>query len=405
MNRSRYRSRIDSRERYAGSVFSSMLSVLLISSTVVSNVNAKPYQPTHDEQVLAVIPASARHAQLNSREFARNRLDVALPLAQLYITQSRHTGDLRFLGYAESVLQPWLSGVAISADALVLQATVLQSRHEFSTALTVIDQALQLRGGDAQAWLTRATILRVLGRYDEALTACQELGRRAASEVTELCTQSLRGLMGELPAAYQRVGQLSAANLSAAARAWRDSELGEMAMRLGRDAEAEQWFQSGLRFAPDDFYIKAAYADLLLRQQRAKQVLQLLKGQDSIEPLLLRIAIAQQQLRDPGLAASRARLQAAFAAETQRGEGIHRREQARFLLDVQQQPQAALQAALDNWKVQHETDDVLVLIRAAQAAGNATQAKPALDFVHLHDLQDVRIEAIATRLAAADKLP
>jgi len=170
---------------------------------------------------------------------------------------------------------------------------------------------------------------------------------------------------------------------------------------LGRNAEAEHWFQNGLRFAPDDFYIKAAYADLMLRTQRAKDVLTLLKGQDSIEPLLLRIAIAQKQLRDPRLATSRTRLEAVFAAETQRGEGIHRREQARFLLEVQEQPQRALEVALDNWQIQHETDDLLVLMHAARAAGEPLRAEPALQFMKVHSLEDVRM-GVAEHLAKAD---
>jgi tetratricopeptide (TPR) repeat protein len=373
-----------------------MAAALLLTSVVV----AKPYQPADDRQVLAVIPAGARHAELSARDLAHTRVDVALRLATFYIKQARISGDLRFLGYADAVLQPWLAGQQQSADALVLHATVLQSRHEFVGALQVIEQALRLRADDPQAWLTRATIQRVLGNYDEALLACQELKPRAGDEVIELCTQSLRGLTGDLAAAYARISKLSSQNMPAAERAWRDSELGEMAVRLGDDMQAEHWFQNGLRFAPDDFYIEAAYADLLLRNRRAAAALTLLKGQDSIEPLLLRIAIAQKQLNHPGMASSRTRLDAAFAAEAQRGEGIHRREQARFLLEVQEQPQAALQVALANWQVQHETDDVLVLLRAAQAAGKPALAQPTREFVRVHKLEDVRIDAMLASSSA-----
>jgi len=177
-------------------------------------------------------------------------------------------------------------------------------------------------------------------------------------------------------------------------RAWRDSELGEMAVRLGQDDEAEHWFRDGLHSSPGDFYIRAAYADLLLRKGRAQEALTLLEGQDTLEPLLLRIAIAQKVLRHPGLQHSAARLAAAFAAEAQRGEGIHRREEARFLLEVQNEPRAALAAAQENWKVQHECDDVLVLVRAAQAAGVPQAAAPAAAFVREHGIQDVRIAGV-----------
>ena len=141
--------------------------------------------------------------------------------------------------------------------------------------------------------------------------------------------------------------------------------------------------------------MRAAYADLLLGQGRPADVLVLLRGQDSFEPLLLRIAIAQRQLHDPGLAQSSARLRAAFDAELQRGESVHRREQARFLLEVEGRPAQSLAAALQNWAVQREPDDVLVLLHAASAAGVPAAAAPAADFVRAQGMSDVRVVALA----------
>jgi tetratricopeptide (TPR) repeat protein len=361
--------------------------------------NSRPFIPPNDSTVLAEVPPGTRHAELAARQVAAKRLDVALPLAQLYIRQARSSGDLRYLGYAEAVLAPWVGqsmpGAApASADALVLHATVLQSRHEFLRALSVLEQARALRPDDAQAWLTSATVLRVLGRYEQSMAACEQVAVRADPVVAELCKQGVRGLTGDLPSAYAAISQISSHGMPAEERAWRDSELGEMAARLGKDDEAEGWFRDGLRSSPDDFYIRASYADLLLRDGRAQEALTLLKGQDALEPLLLRIAIAQKVLRHPGLQQSSARLAAAFAAEAQRGEGIHRREEARFLLDVQNDPRAALAAAQENWKVQHECDDVLVLMRAAHAADVPQAAAPAVAFVREHGMQDVRIAAV-----------
>jgi tetratricopeptide (TPR) repeat protein len=349
-----------------------------------------PFIPRNDSVVLAEVPAGTRHSELATRQMAAQRLDVALPLAQLYIKQSRNTGDLRFLGYAEAVLGPWIGPDTKSADALVLHATVLQSRHDFGGALTVLERARQIRPNDAQAWLTSATVFRVVGDYQRALAACEEI---AEPVVVQLCRQGVLGLNGELPSAYTAIQQIDSQAMAPEERAWRDSELGEMAVRLGRDVEAEHWFQNGLGASPRDFYIRAAYADLLLRNSRAPEALALLKGQESLEPLLLRIAIAQKMLRDPGLEQSTERLGAAFAAEAQRGDGVHRREEARFLLDVRGDPRAALAAALENWKVQREVDDVLVLMRAAQAAGTPQAAQPAVAFVREHGVQDVRVAA------------
>ena len=48
---------------------------------------------------------------------------------RFYISRARASGDLRYLGYAEGMLAPWLSGASARSVALVLDATVLQSRH------------------------------------------------------------------------------------------------------------------------------------------------------------------------------------------------------------------------------------------------------------------------------------
>jgi len=367
---------------------------LAVLALIASTAVAKPFIPKDDSVVLADVAPGTRHSELATRQIASRRLDVALPLAQLYIKQARTTGDLRFLGYAEAVLGPWIGPDTTSADALVLHATVLQSRHDFSDALKVLDRARALRPDDAQSWLTSATVLRVLGEYEQSTAACERI---AEPVVTQLCRQGVKGLSGDLAAAYAAIQQIDSQGMPPEERAWRDSELGEMAVRLGRDVEAEHWFQNGLRASPRDFYIRAAYADLLLRNGRAHEVLVLLEGCESLEPLLLRITSAQKILRDPAFEQSSARLAAAFAAEAQRGDGVHRREEARFLLDIRGDPRAALAAALKNWKVQREAEDVLVLLRAARAAGLPEAAQPAVEFIRNHRLQDVRVAAVGAR--------
>jgi tetratricopeptide (TPR) repeat protein len=353
---------------------------------------AAPHVPSSDAEVVAELPLGARHSSTPARALTATRLDIALPLAQFDISQARATGDLRFLGYAEAILQPWLEQPTPAPQVLVLSATILQSRHAFAASLTELDRALQVRPDDTQAWLTRATVLRVLGRYDEAMESCKRMARAADVAITTLCEQSLRGLTGHLEDAYAAILSLSPQDLPPEARAWRYSELGEMAERLGNDAAAEHWFREGLQVAPQDFYMRTACADLLLRQQRAAETLELLSGYESMEPMLLRIAIAHEQLHDAAAVSADALLSNAFQVEEQRGESVHRREQARYLLDVSHQPEAALAAAQENWQVQREPDDILILLRAAHDAHQGQAAEPALEFLQQRGLQDIRLE-------------
>ena len=156
--------------------------------------------------------------------------------------------------------------------------------------------------------------------------------------------------------------------------------------------QAEHWFREGLQVAPEDLYMRSACADLLLRHGHAAETLQLLSGYESMEPMLLRVAIAHGELHDGAGSLADGQLSAAFTVEERRGEAVHRREQARFFLDVDRQPASALAAARENWRVQREPDDILILLRAARAAHQPQAAADALEFLRRTGLEDSRLD-------------
>ena len=355
--------------------------------------NSGPYLPLQDGQVLAHVPPGTHHEDVAVRKLARGRLDVALPLAQFYIGQARSSGDLRYLGYAESMVAPWLDKRPTVPMAWVLEATVQQSRHDFSAALRSLDTALAANAADPQAWLTRATVLRVLGRLPQARASCERFANLTDAATGELCTLGIDGMGERLPSAYRALQNLPLAGLSEAERSWRSTELGEMAVRLGLRAQAVDWFRDALSHSPHDFYVLAALADVMLADNRPQDVVQLLAGQEGIEPLLLRLAIAQKQMRDPALLHSVAMLDEVFAAEQSRGQPVHRREQARYLLDVKGDPDQALAVALLNWDVQREPEDQLILVRAARAAHRDDVARRAMAGAPTLHLVDARLGA------------
>jgi tetratricopeptide (TPR) repeat protein len=365
---------------------------LLLVFAAADPLRASPHIPASEDEVLAIVPAGARHTSEAARTQSAARIDVALPLAQFYIGEARVTGDQRFLGYAEGVLVPWLAHTPVAPETLVLHATILQSRHDFTQALGEIDRALAMKSDDAQGWLIRAIIERVIGQYEAAAASCNHLAGLTEPAVVTLCRAGLDALTGHLRDAYSTVAAAPVfRTLPPQARAWRYSELGEMAERLGDDAAAERWFKQGLSIAPADFYMRGAYADVLLRQHRAAETLVLLRGYEPFEPLLLRIASAHKILNDQEQSHSRDLLASAFALEEARHEGIHRREEARFWLDIENRPDLALQAAIKNWAVQREPDDIALLMRAAAAARDPRAAAPALEFIRAHRLEDARL--------------
>jgi hypothetical protein len=83
-----------------------------------------------------------------------------------------------------------------------------------------------------------------------------------------------------------------------------------------------------------------------------------------------------------------------------RGDTVHRREEARFVLGVKHDAGGALALARGNWEVQREPWDLRVLLAAALAAKDPTAAAPALAFLDENHLEDVRIRALAQSLRA-----
>jgi hypothetical protein len=67
---------------------------------------------------------------------------------------------------------------------------------------------------------------------------------------------------------------------------------------------------------------------------------------------------------------------------------VHRREEARFRLAIENDAAAALALARDNWAVQREPADLRILIDVARAARDADALKIASDWVAAHRIAD-----------------
>ena len=327
---------------------------------------AAPWRPTDDGQVLERLPTGSPRA---ATAVAPGDPARAAALARGYIEQSRREGDPRFLGYAEGVLRPWWTQAAPPEPVLLLRATLLQSRHHFAESLRDLDALLAANPRNGQALLTRATVLRVQGRYAEAEASCAALDPIASAFVTDLCIASVRSLNGQLAGMASALDAMEADSRSQppALQAWFHAERGDMAERLGKDAEALQHYRAALAANPDDPLVRAAAADVLLRLHRPAEVLQLTGDAPLADVLRLRVALARRALGSPDPALEAA-LADSYAASRRRGEDVHLREEARYTLEVLGDAPRALELARQNWATQREPADARVLAAAEHAA-------------------------------------
>jgi predicted Zn-dependent protease len=190
----------------------------------------------------------------------------------------------------------------------------------------------------------------------------------------------------------------SAANRSE--RIWAFTVLGETAARLGHATEAEELFKRALELEGSDAYLKSAYADLLLDEGRNQEAAALLKGESRADGLLLRLALAESQLKSQpaSLELHIQTLRALFEAGHLRGDFVHQREEARFALRLLGEPRKALRLAQENWRVQREPADARILLESALAARDPAAAQSVLEFMRTSRLQDVHLTALAMKM-------
>jgi predicted Zn-dependent protease len=362
---------------------------------------ARPHDP---DAVLAQVPArrtehARRIAALEQQTHAApHDLSAALALARAQIDASRADGDPRPLGYAEAALAPFRAQAEPPAAVLVLLATIHQSRHQFQLALSELEQALQRAPDDAQAWLTRASILGVRGRYAEAQQSCEKLRATATRFVSALCEASVAWINGRAGWARATLAAAQDQARTAAERGWVLSLSCEVAYWTGDPQTADRACRAALAFDSGDRYTRALLADVLLELGRTQEAYALCQGRHADDALLLRASLAALTLKraDAETLANEAR--ARFTLNRLRGDAVHQREEARLALATSGSAERALALARENFAIQREPWDARLLLEAALAARMPEAAQPALAWLHETGFEAPALHALRARL-------
>lgn len=398
-----------------------LLCVCLLAGTCAQPVLAEvpAYTPASEAEVLARVspaaepgPAALRAARLALATSPRDAA-VAADYAARALALGRAQADPRYFGVAEAALAPWWTLPAPPPAIRLLRATLRQQRHDFVGALSDLDALIAANPRDAGARLLRAVVLQVQGRPRLALPDCAALIGQTGLLTATTCLASARALNGQAAPMLAALAAVLATPAAAAApaeeRRWALTIAAEIAARLGRTALTSQYFEQADALARDeavqDVYLQAAWADFDLARGQAAAVAARL-GKADIErlpdALLLRLALAERRLAETGPApdSGRWRTHAELLAQRQasaraRGETSHVREEAMLALRLRADAPAALRLALANWAVQREPADALILLEAAQAAGQPQAADPVRQWLLETGLEDRQLRALA----------
>jgi hypothetical protein len=230
---------------------------------------------------------------------------------------------------------------------------------------------------------------------------CRSLALLVEPLVTFDCMSRVSSLRGEARDAYRKLLMLRDRSDGLEPHQLREIELtlADISTRLGDVRSARKHYDSALSATEPDAFTLLTFADFLLGQHEYREVLALFERHADYADLLLRAALAARELGTVNALQLAQRLRDQYFAHQRRGDFVPSRDYARFLLDIEGKPSAALDAALINWRSQREPADALIVVRAAIAAGRPRAAVPVAAFVREHGLEDVRLADLLTRVA------
>lgn len=382
---------------------------------------AEPYTPASDAVVLARASGVAANdpdglRALRTALRARPKdADLAATYARRALALGRDGADPRYFGYAEAALAPWWTQADPPPAIRLQRALLLQRRHDFTAARADLDALLSANPRDAEARLARAVIHLVQGRAAEAQADCAALAGSAGLFTATTCLAASGGVAGQgarrYPALVALLATPAALDASAEERRWAYTVAAELAARLGRDAEADAWFERAWQLADqagiDDAYLQASWADVRLDLGDAAAVLARLGGRGS-DAARLRYAMAARRLADAGDTALARRwpqeaalLTERFALARARGESGHGREEAMAALWLRDDARAALALARDNWQAQREPADARIYLDTARAANDPASIARLHDWLRETGLEDARLLRLAGQPGAA----
>lgn len=374
---------------------------------VAGFASAAPYAPSSDATVLEQLPFRpgdplARELKQLRTEWQRNPRDpeTAVRLARRYYDQVGEDGDPRYLGYAQAALAPWWTMETPPLEVQVLRASLRQFLHDFTGAVRDLDQVLARQPDHEQARSLRATIHIVQARYEQARADCEALHGVATELIATGCEAMVDGLTGKAASAYDKLAAAFDASNSAspAHQLWVLTRLAELAQRLGRHDVAEKRFKQALALGIPDTFLFAAYADFLLDRNRPQEVVELLKDKVRSDTLFLRLVFAERAVKAPTAAGRQATLAARFDAARLRGDTVHQQEEARFALQVENDPQKALALSQENWAVQREPRDARIFMESAIAAKDAAAARSVLQWMEKSGIEDRHLIGLSQQL-------
>lgn len=278
---------------------------------------------------------------------ARQHPAFQIALAQAYLSKAQLSSDVSYFDEAEKLVDAALKKQPDNKAGLLAKASLCEARHDFLGAIQITEGLEKKDPGDVDTRSMLANSLMEVGRVPEALEISKAIFRQVPTVGAALQVSRAYIASGDDEKARKilevAIGQEQPMENKISARL--RSLLGEIDMRHGNLAEAEQFFRASLEASPENSQTTEDLAQLKVRQGKLDEAEQLFMAAfaRTQHPLLLR-EVAQIKLAQGKGEEAKSMLGQAetlLRPEVQKGRYGHARDLARVLLDLQR-PEEAL---------------------------------------------------------------
>ncbi len=298
-----------------------------------------------------------------------------------FLAASRH-GDLRWLGTAKAMLDPWWVKPDLPSDTFFVRALVRQGMHDFGGALNDLNAAISVDANQSQFWAWRFAVYMVRSEIAKASAECQAIGERFGAAEKESCSAVLLYRTGKPELAIKKFNELARHPdyQGENAQEWLAFHQGEARRVAGDVQAANKVWQSYLKQGRAAHGIQVALIDSLINVGDFASALRLNMGPQRSDALLVSAIQAAQALNNGQDAVLRADIEQRLMQRELRGESLNERPFVKYYLYVRQDPRKALEMAKESWKTEREPADALLFAQAALRSGEPLQATSLLQW-------------------------
>jgi predicted Zn-dependent protease len=332
-----------------------------------------------------------------------NNVQFATQLAEHYVQQAKQINRDLYLYLAKQTLENWWDQKDPPLEVLSLRAYLYQAEHQFSQAKADWQQLNRRQPDNLTARFSLALLQQIQGDYKAAIQSCKSLLKLQQLTLSTLCQSSVQSVNGHAQRSYKLLKVLLKSMPSDDVwRQWTLATMAEIATRLGNMNAAESHFKQVLNGVSSDTYLKVRYADFLLQQQRPNELLEQFSIPYDDQALLLRQVYAAR------LVNNRKQIEKYQSHLSQRlnlpRQDLRRDEQnlqaailAYYYLNIDKQPEQALYYAKLNWETQKASEDLRLLLRAAQLTHDKRSLAIIQQWRKKTALEDVILESLLSK--------